>query len=65
MPGPGTAAAAAEAPPPHYATLGELHSHGLGALAKRNPELLGKISKYGADADIQPGISGTPPPPAR
>ena len=36
---------------PHYATLGELHSHGLGALAKRNPELLGKISKYGADAE--------------
>ena len=62
-----TAAAAAAAKevkseqPVHYATLGELHTHGLAALARRNPKLLGKITDYGADATIKPGISGKLP----
>ena len=64
MPGPqsasaATAAAAAEQPPAHYATLDELHTHGLAGLAKRNPELLGKIAQYAEDATIEDGISST------
>ena len=43
----------------HYATLGELHTHGLTGLAKRNPELLEKIAQYAADATIEDGLSST------
>ena len=69
MPGPHSAAAAAAAvaggaaeqspAAEHYATLGELHTHGLHGLAKRNPELLEKIAQYAADATIEDGLSST------
>ena len=61
MPGPPKRPAAK---PGHYATLGELHTHGLGALAQRNPELLGKFTQYGStDEAIElPGLSRTARP---
>ena len=66
MPGPSSsaaAAAAAKTPAPHYATLGELHSKGLAGLAERNPDLLAKIEQFGgADAAVEPGISGATRP---
>ena len=61
MPGPPKRPAAKSG---HYATLGELHTHGLGALAQRNPELLGKFTQYGStDEAIElPGLSRTARP---